>query len=126
MWAYRCYDDGEATNLWQRWYDATPPAQGSHTRVFEVLEQLDQWKAPYAKVLDKNNDIIEIRLSGSNRIEYRVLGFYGTTRREFIVVATCSKKQNVYSPKGILKTAIKRKKEILADPRKASSCVRPQ
>ncbi|GEC14649.1 hypothetical protein [Nitrobacter winogradskyi] len=125
MWTYRCYDDGGSLNLWQRWYDATTTAQGSHSSVFDNLEGRDVWKKPYSDILDKKNKIIEIRLTDAAKIEWRVLGFYGTARREFIVVAICNHKQKVYDPADVKKTAVKRKKEIEANPKKALACVRP-
>jgi len=126
MWSYRCYDDGQTTNLWQRWYDATPAAQGSHTSVFDILEQRVVWKDPWTKIFDKPNAILEVRLSGADNVEWRILGFYGSIRQEFVVVAVCNHKGRVYDPPSIRKTAIKRKKEILQTPVKAISCVRPQ
>lgn len=126
MWSYRCYDDGQATTLWQRWYDATPAAQGSHTSVFDILEQQVQWRPPWTKLVGKKKAIVEVRLSGADRIEWRVLGFYGSQRQEFVIVAICNHKGRVYDPPDILDTAIKRRNEILKDPTKAISCVRPQ
>src|SRR5258707_5714549 len=87
MWTYRCYDDGKMPDLWRRRYDAHPDGQGSHDTVFHVLEQLVQWREPHTKILDKNADVIEVRLSGKDKIEYRILGFYGKTNEEFIGLA---------------------------------------
>lgn len=110
--------------MWQRWFDGTPDAQGSHTAIFDGLEQRLQWQEPWSKVLDKNNKIIEVRITGP--IQWRVLGFYGDKRNEFVVVAVCNHKGKIYSPPDIKKTAVKRKKEIEKDPGKAPSCVRPR
>lgn len=123
MWTYRCYNDSSAPNLWRNWYDNNPDYQGSHDSVFGMLEQQDQWREPHAKILDKNNGIIEVRLTGI--VRHRVLGFYGSVRREFIVVATCHHKGEVYTPKNIRKTAAERRKRIEADIGEAPSCERP-
>lgn len=126
MWTYRCYDDGGSVNLWQRWYNETVAAQGSHTVVFDQLEQRLDWRKPWTDILDKKNKIIEVRLSDAANIEWRILGFYGEARQEFIVLLVCNHKQRVYDPKDAKKTAVKRKKIIEADQQKAPSCDRPQ
>jgi transcriptional regulator with XRE-family HTH domain len=92
MWTYRCYDDGRKPNLWQRWYDSSPDFQGSHDSIFEMLESRVNWGPPHAKFLDSENRIIEVRLTG--KVKHRILGFYGDTRGEFIVLGTCFHKQN--------------------------------
>ena len=126
MWNYRCYDDGQSPCLWKRWYanDADKAAQGSHDSVFGILEQQLQWREPYAKLLDKNNGIIEVRLSG--RVQWRILGFYGDERCVFVVVAICYHKEKVYTPRDVIKTARRRKAEIQIDLGKALVCERPQ
>ena len=78
------------------------------------------WGPPHTEFLDTENRIIEVRLTG--KVKHRILGFYGDTRGEFIVLGTCFHKQNVYSPPGIKQ----RKNEIEMDQRRAITCVRPK
>lgn len=125
MWTYRCYDDGREPNLWRRWFDSAPDVHGSHDSVFGGLEQLDQWKPPWSEYFDKNNRIVEVRLDGS--VQWRVFGFFSSVqRREFIVLDIGYHKQRVYTPAGIRKILVRKKKEVEANPRKAPSCVRPE
>jgi hypothetical protein len=125
MWVYRCYVDGQQPNLWRRWYDAHPDYQGSHDSIFNALEQRLEWKEPWTKFFDKKNRILEVRLNGN--VKYRILGYCSSSvRMEFIVIAICSHKQQVYDPPDIRKTAVKRKAEIESDPERAVTCVRPQ
>lgn len=124
MWTYRCYVDGGTPLLWRRWYDSHPDYQGSHDAVFDTLEQMTTWKPPYAKLLIKEHRIFEVRLNGA--VRHRILGFYSGAPREFVVIATCSHKGNVYDPKGIRNQAIKRKAEIESNPGKAIACDRPK
>lgn len=123
MWTFRCYDDGGTPNLWQRWYDENSDYQGSHDSIFEMLESRQNWGPPYTEFLDKENRIVEVRLTG--KVKHRILGFYGDVRNEFIVVATCFHKQDVYTPADIKDTAARRKREIAQKKTKAISCVRP-
>jgi hypothetical protein len=124
MWTYRCYDDGGRPNLWQRWYDSHVHFQGTHNSIFDILEQRLQWGKPHADFFDKDNRILEVRLTG--KVKYRILGFHSGARQEFVIIATCSHKQRVYDPKDIRRTAIRRKQEIAQNPARAPHCVRPR
>jgi hypothetical protein len=124
MWKYRCYDDGRRPNLWQRWYDSSPDFQGSHDSIFEMLESRNTWGPPHADFLDKENRIVEVRLTG--KVKHRILGFYGEARGEFIVLGTCAHKQTVYTPRNIRETVVSRKTEIQKNPGRAHACVRPK
>jgi hypothetical protein len=124
MWTYRCYDDGDGGCPWQRWYDANPDYQGSHDAIFDVLETQDVWNYPAVEFLDKVNRIIEVRLHG--RVKHRVLGFYGSVRREFIVLGFCYHKQKVYYPQDIKATVVRRKRAIEQDATHAKPCRRPR
>jgi hypothetical protein len=124
MWKYRYYDDGGQPNLWQRWYDLNPDFQGSHDSIFEMLESRLNWGPPHTEFLDRENRIVEVRLTG--KVKHRILGFYGETRGEFVVVGTCIHKQDVYTPHGIRDTVVDRKNEIEKNQGKAIACVRPK
>jgi hypothetical protein len=124
MWTYRCFDDGRQPNLWQRWYEENPGFQGSHDSVFEMLESRQVWGRPHADFLDKENRIVEVRLTGNPK--HRILGFYGEMRGEFIILGTCIHKQRVYTPHGIRETVVDRKIEIQNNQGRAIGCVRPK
>lgn len=122
-WTYKCYIDGKSPNLWQRWYDDNPAAQGAHDAALNILEELEVWRGPNAKAFD---DIVEIRFKAGG-IQHRIFGFYGSNEKQrYIVTGTGSHKGNVYTPKGILKTCTKRREEIEGDPTKAKECSRPE
>jgi hypothetical protein len=110
--------------LWQRWYESNPIFQGSHDAIFEILESRQNWGPPYAKFLNKQDRIIEVRLIG--KVKHRILGFYGNVRGEFIVLGTCIHKQKVYTPHGIRETVVIRKTEIQNNQGRAIACVRPK
>jgi hypothetical protein len=125
MWTYSCYDDGGQPNLWQRWYDSNLEFQGSHDAIFGMLEDRQSWGPPHAEFLDKENRIIEVRLTG--KVKHRILGFYSEdVRGEFIVLGTCFHKQDVYTPPDIRSTVVDRKNEIKKNRGKAIACVRPK
>lgn len=126
-WTYRCYDDGGAPNLWRRWYDANPDFHASHDSTFDILEQRENWGEPHCKYINKNERILEVRLTG--KIKYRIFGIYdplSSARRQFIVLAIGSHKGSVYSPRNVLKTIVSRKVEVLNGSVAAPSCARPQ
>jgi hypothetical protein len=124
MWTYRCYNDGGQPNLWQRWYASNPGFQGSHDSIFAMLESRQNWGPPHTEFLDKENRIIEVRLTG--KVKHRILGFYGDARGEFIVLGTCTHKQDVYDPPDIKNTVVTRKSEIQSNKGRAIACVRPK
>lgn len=121
-WTFKCYDDGRSPNLWQRWYDDNARARGAHDAILDIIEQLERWREPYTKAFD---DVVEIRFT-AQKVERRIFGFYGGTKQQFVVTATGSHKGKVYTPKEILKTHSKRRKEIEGDPTKAKDCSRPE
>jgi hypothetical protein len=124
MWIYRCYDDGNQPNLWRRWYDSHLDTQGSHDSVFGGLETMVNWREPWTKFFNKAERIIEVRLSGD--LEWRIFGFHSGAKQEFIVLDIGYHKQGVYTPRGLRKTLVKRKKEVESDLGKAPPCVRPK
>jgi hypothetical protein len=89
-----------------------------------MLEDRHNWGPPHTEFLDKDNRIIEVRLTG--KVKHRILGFYGSTRGEFIVLGTCTHKQNVYDPPSIKDTVVNRKNEIESNQGRAIACVRPK
>jgi hypothetical protein len=82
------------------------------------------WREPWTKIFDKNERIVEVRLSGD--VEWRVFGFHTGVRQEFAVLGVAHHKGKVYAPPDIRATLIKRKKEVEADPGKAVTCERPK
>ena len=126
MWTYKCYVTNDSPNLWAKWYEQNPSEQGRHDAVFEALEQIAPWREPYAKALKGSHlaGIIEVRLRGTR--QWRIFGFYGEQRQEFILVAIGYHKGSVYSPKDALETAKRRMEEIRRDGSNAKECNRPQ
>ena len=125
-WSYRCYDDGGKPNLWQRWYDDTPAAQGGHDNAFDILEQQISWREPNARHLSEADGLIEVKFKGTDNRQWRVFGFYQSgVRQEFVVVATGYHKMQVYTPRDVIRKAGRIKKKIVAGKEKATPCERP-
>ena len=122
-WTYQCYVDGKVQCIWQSWYAATPEAQGPHDAVFDIIEQAESWREPHTKTFD---DIVEIIFKAGGR-QWRVFGFYGKgVKQRFVIVGFGYHKGKNYTPKDILKTCAKRRKEIEDDSSKARDCSRPE
>jgi hypothetical protein len=120
-WTYQCYDDGKQPNLWQRWYEKHPEAQGRHDAAFDMIEQMDVWQKPRVKSFGK---ITEVILNGP--VAHRIFGFFGSDPHVFIVTGVGYHKDQRYYPTDILKTVVKRRKEIEDGFNKPLSVNRPE
>jgi hypothetical protein len=123
-WTYRCYDDGKAPDMWQRWYTSHAATQGKHNSVFDLVQQQQSWKLPHYKKLRGNSEVSEVILRG--QVQHRIFGYLSDVPNEFVIVAIGYHKDRVYMPKDVINTAAKRRREIIANPTKAISCVRPK
>lgn len=125
-WTYRCYDDGKEPNLWQRWYESRPLVQGAHDNAFETLESEPIWKGGHIRKLVNANGVHEVKFKGNDKREWRVFGFFDNRiRQQFIVVEIGYHKKQNYTPRGVIKKAINRKKEIENGDAEAIRCERP-
>lgn len=128
-WTYRCYVDGRRPNLWQRWYDENPEAQGKHDGRFMVLEQQDRWESPSPSWKPLSGDmkgLSEVRFEGKDRRAWRVFGHTNQTAQIFTVLSIGFHKDRKYTPKNVMGLAKHRWKEIENDPKKAQECERPK
>lgn len=124
-WTYRCYVDGNEPNLWHRWYKDTPVAQGKHDAVFDILEQRTpaEWRRPLIGKIAGADKILEIVLKMNP--QYRIFGYF-SKQYEFTVVHIGSHKGTVYTPKNVIESANKRRKNILSGIEESKPCVRPK
>lgn len=85
------------------------------------------WGPPKCKMLrgKKYKGILEVRLT--NNVQHRIFGCYGKGEKQiFVVLGMGVHKGQVYSPKSILDTVGKRKKEVENGKAEAPFCIRPQ
>lgn len=128
QWTYQCYVDGTDPNLWAAWYaQRSLEDRAIHDAIFEQLESLDTWAtAPWTKKLHGTKTaVIEVRMRRAS-VEWRLCGGYGVPRQEFILTAIGYHKDQVYTPRDLLKTAEQRLREVLAGTKEAEACERPQ
>jgi hypothetical protein len=127
LWKYQCYKTSSNPNLWSEWYhEQSKAVQAKHDSAFEFLEARLEWTEPKFKHLKgKYAGLGEVRLQGD--VQWRIFGFRRTHQnvREFVVTHTGSHKGNVYQPKDVLDTALKRVEEAKVDPGKTAPCARP-
>lgn len=71
----------------------------------------DKWHEPFAKKLQGNGALYEIRYKANNSAT-RALGFFGPTEKTFTITLICNHKQNVYKPPDAIETARKRAKQV--------------
>ena len=121
-WNYKCYADGKASNLWQIWYDKMSQAvQAKHDVAFEILETMTTWSMPKAKYL--GDGVYEVRLNGN--VAWRIFGYIEDGGQVFVVVAIGYHKDQVYKPRSVIPTSIKRIKKIKKNTAEAKNCERP-
>lgn len=125
-WNYRCYDDGDRTNLWQRWYDEHPQAQGAHDAAFELLEQMQVWQPPNFKYLrGKYKGLGEVRFFGRDKLQWRVFGQLDQRSQRYLVLSIGYHKGKKYTPTNVMEKAKQRLSEVTNDTQKAVNCERP-
>ncbi|RUU97818.1 hypothetical protein EOB36_25655 [Mesorhizobium sp. M6A.T.Cr.TU.017.01.1.1] len=125
-WTYRCYDDGTTPSFWQRWYDDTPQARGSHNAAFGILEQLEVWSPPNFKPLKgEYKGLHEVKFLGKDQRQWRVFGKADQRNQSFLALHIGYHKDSNYTPSNVMAKAKERLAEALSDPRKAKPCERP-
>ncbi|WP_313035661.1 type II toxin-antitoxin system RelE/ParE family toxin [Massilia alkalitolerans] len=72
----------------------------------------NDWKKPHARKLQGVKDVYEIRFK-ANGVEFRPLGYFGPNEGEFTILIWAYKKQDIYDPANAIKSADKRRKQIV-------------
>lgn len=123
LWSFRCYDDGGDPNLWQRWYDQHPEAQGRHDAVLRIIENQPVWNnEDYTDNMP--GDVVEIRVTG--KVQWRVFGHYSKGERHvFVVNETGWHKGKQYKPRSVVKSSELRRIELEEGEANAVLCKRP-
>jgi hypothetical protein len=55
----------------------------------------------------------------SEGVQYRPLGFFGPTRLEYTILVGASKKGANYDPRDAIEMALRRRAEVVADPKRS-------
>lgn len=124
-WSFKCYDDGEEPNLWKAWFDGqSKRVKTKHDSVFDILETMErhQWRLPHVRHLEKG--IYEVRLRGLDR-EWRILG-YLESDQVLVVVAIGYHKDDKWTPRGVIGSAVLIKQQIEDGTYETVDCERPK
>jgi hypothetical protein len=113
------YVDYDSVNIVKNWLDqlAIKAKAKLNTRL-NTLEQLDpiEWGKCNTEVLKGDKDgLVAVRVE-YNKIQYRILGYYGPGRREFTLLACCTERNNKYIPLTIGRTAFEHRAAVEANP----------
>jgi hypothetical protein len=113
-WAFRDFRDGRGLNVIREWVCTLPPAaQAKIDTIILLLQVRKVWPPQYVSALRGYSGIFELR-AGSSGVQYRPLGCYGPSRKEFtILIGTVEKGGKL--PKRDCETAAERRKIILGD-----------
>lgn len=114
VWTIRQYVNRRGERELSTWFDALPVS--IQVSVVVTIEQLtlverDYWRRPTFDTLHELEGMGEIILGTVDRVQTRLIGFFGPGRHVFTVVSVVTKKDRVYSPKNWEATAEKRRRE---------------
>jgi hypothetical protein len=118
LWRFNGYIHPGGRDAIADWYrHQDERVQGAFDVVLEHLQQRVRadWRRPAFDLLSgKMRGIGEVRFQ-ANRVQHRILGFFGPANAEFTLLIAASKKGRSYNPRDALDTAVKRRAEVLAD-----------
>ena len=114
-WSFHDYIEGE-WNPVEDWYkglsDAAKAQLDSLLKLLSKTQNHLQWIGfKYLKGEPKKERVWQLDFIADRR-QYRVLGVFGTTRRQAILLLGCYHKGPVYTPPEALETATKRAKKL--------------
>lgn len=112
------YVDMDGVNIIKAWLDSLPLKTKAKVNArLGALEQLDrtEWKMPLTEVLTGDKDgLIAVRVK-YNKIEYRLLGYYGPERGEFTLLTHCKESNDRYIPLDIATKTFERRTAVEAN-----------
>jgi hypothetical protein len=116
IYDYVDYDGVNVVKTWLGQLDIKVKAKFNAR--LSTLEQLDriEWGKCNTEVLKGDKDgLIAVRVE-FNKIQYRILGYFGPGRGEFTLLACCRERENKYIPLNIGRTAFEHRTAIEANP----------
>lgn len=119
------YIDINGVNVIKGWLDGLEPkAKAKLNTRLNTLEYLDrgEWDLPMTEILKGDKDgLIAVRAK-YNRIQYRLLGYYGPYRGEVTLLACGTEKNNKYEPLDIGRKAFERIEAVKENPTARRRC----
>ena len=109
-WRFLNYCSAAGNNMIEGWYQGLPvEAQADFDWVIQELAGTEDWReSGRSKPLHgRQRGFVELVFK-TNNVQYRPIGRYGPSQREFTLLAGCSKKQRIYTPPDALDQAVKR------------------
>jgi hypothetical protein len=95
MWTFYDFREERGVNTIRRWLDGLPAKATAkiNTRLL-YMRALQIWPEQYVSSLVTWPGLVEIRVT-HNGVQYRPLGFYGPSRREFTIVLGAVEKGSI-------------------------------
>jgi hypothetical protein len=110
QWQIMDYCSEADNNLIEEWYhDLSMDAQAAFDWVTQELSGTADWRgrSDFKALRGKHSGFAEIIFRVEN-VQYRPVGCFGPSRRQFTLLVGCYKKQKVYNPPDAFDRAIKR------------------
>ena len=113
-WTFLDYVEVDGTNVIEVWLESLPiKAQARvDSRILAMMGQII-WPEGWVSAYEVYDGILEMRITNAG-IQYRPLGCYGPEQRQFTLLIGAIEKDGRIA-KGILQSAVARRKTILGD-----------
>jgi len=111
MVRWYCYPTSDEPDLWAHWLaQQSKRVQAKHAAVMRFLAA-GHWQRPhYRKLVGAHRGLGEIRISAD--VEWRLIGRRDENGESFTVLLICNHKNQNYTPRDALDTALRRWREI--------------
>jgi len=122
-WVFGSFVEADGVSTVDAWYGA----KSSEVRAaFDMaLRHLrDQppsnWVRPFVGSLKREcSGLVEIRFKAGN-IQHRPIGFYGPNRMQFTILEFAIEKDRKFVPASVCRTALRKKSEVISDPKRVA------
>ncbi len=125
LWTIRCYLSTSGRDKIEDWFTSqTPTVQAEFLVRLEYLMEhpRQDWRRPHFDILKREcKGLGEIRFK-ADRLQHRMLGFFGPNRMEFTLVFPAIEKDRKFVPKSACNIGLRRKTEVLKDGSRAKRC----
>lgn len=124
-WKINCYLSSSGRDVIDDWFrDQGPKVQAEFLARLHYLKQqpITGWTRPhFARLTGDCAGLGEIRFK-ADRVQHRLLGFFGPAQAEFSIVICAQEKDGKFEPRDACKTGLHRKGDILRDGAHAHEC----
>jgi hypothetical protein len=119
-WAFGSFVGPDGVSTVESWYNAQLPTvcAAFDTAIRYLQDQPPgNWVRPYVGILSREcSGLVEIRFT-VEKVRHRPIGFYGPGRMQFTILDFAIEKDRKFVPPTVCKTALRKKSEVIRDPK---------